>query len=460
MKHILLTNHTLDNLAGSELYIYELAREYKKRGFQVTCFTLKPGEISDRLAQFGITTTNDLSSVTGVDIIHSHHRLEFKIAAAYFPHVPLVHGSLGPVHPYERPTGGKAIITRYVAVSQLVCRILVEHESVSAKRIDVVPNFVDLDRFTATNRIHDKPRRVLLLSNYYREEEIVRKACELAGGLELSWIGENSTPVWEVEKYIEQADIVITLGRGALQAIAMGRAVIVSGPISADGLVTPDNFENMVACNFNGRISMLHVDSECKPFNAAELAEEIKKYDRVSAEALVYKVREEFNVSRAAGKLLTIYDQAANQFKDEWAGNPQARLEAVLHDLGEYLVFLKEADDYRESIPEFRQAIVDLTQGLENKERNRLKLVNELNEQSKAYHQQHKIYLEQNQAFREQIKAYLELQDEYRRTTAEFARLEDQIKNLKNLVIQISSGRVMRTLNFLNKSLNRFKRVR
>ncbi|MDB5079370.1 MAG: hypothetical protein JWP00_1294 [Chloroflexi bacterium] len=418
MKHILFTNNTLDNLAGSELYIYDLAREYKRRGLQVTCFTLKPGKISERLEKVGIRTTGDLSSVTDVDLIHAHHRLEFKLAAAYFPQVPLVHASLGPNHPYERPTGGKAIITCNIAISQLIKRILIEHEGICPGKIEVVPNFVNLERFSATRRIEKKPKRVLLLSNYFKEEEAVRKACEAAGGLELTWIGAASTPVWEVEKYIEQADIIVGKGQSALQAMAMGRAVVVFGPIYSDGLVTAENFEAMAACNFNGMSAMLEQDVPPQKMGVVELAAEFNKFDRDSAEALRDRVRAEFNVGRVAGKLLAIYEQAAVRFKTEWQEQPRARAEVVARELGEYLAFLKDADANRENIAPLKEGYVKLNE------------------------------------------TYIELLEIHNRNISEVARLENQLTYMADLLERIAAGRVMKSLNYFNKTLEKLKQLK
>lgn len=459
MKHILFTNNTLDNLGGSELYIYDLAREYQRRGLKVTCFTLKPGRISERLALCGIQTLSDLNSLSGVDIIHSHHRLEFKIAAAYFPDVPVVHGSLGPTHPIERPFGGTNIITRHIAISAMIKQVLVREEQIPGEKIDVVPNFVDLGRFSPVNRINEHPRRILLMSNYFQDAETLQKACELAGGLELSWIGEKSTPVWEVEKYIEQADIVVTLGQGALQAMAMGRAVIVAGTISSDGLVTPANFEDMLAVNFNGHLRKFHGMGESRPMSAEELAEEIKKFDRESAEALMDRVREEFNVSRIADKLLAIYGRAADQFNDAWADRPSARLEGVSRDLGEYLAILKDADTTLESLPWFYMTFDHLRKEWQVRKKNPPGLLagpDASYEELNYVFDKLRTFYEQNKANR-QHKAYLDLQKEYERVVTEFTRLEEHSRFLKDQLEQLNSGRVMKTLNWLDRSLKKVK---
>jgi glycosyltransferase involved in cell wall biosynthesis len=458
MKHILFTNNTLDNLGGSELYIYDLAREYQRRGHKVTCFTLKPGRISERLARCGIQTLSDLSSLNGVDIIHSHHRLEFKIAAAYFPHVPLVHGSLGPTHPIERPNGGANIITRHIAISRMIKQVLAREENIPEEKIDVVPNFVDLTRFSPANRINERPRRVLLMSNYFQDAETLRQACELAGGLELNWIGEKSTPVWEVEKYIEQADIVVTLGQGALQAMAMGRAVIVAGTVSSDGIVTPANFEDMTAVNFNGHLRKFFGTGHSRPMSAEELAGEIKKYDRESAEALMDRVREEFNVSRVADNLLAIYDRAADQFNDEWADRPSARLEGVSRDLGAYLAILKDADTTLESLPWFYMTFDHLKKEWQVRKKNQFEFTgpeSAYEELNYVFEKLRNLY-EQNKTNREQ-KAYLDLRKEYERVVTEFTRLEEHSRYLTNQVEQLNSGRVMKTLNWLDRGLKKVK---
>lgn len=336
--HILFTNNTLDSFAGSELYIYDLARELKARNHQITCFTLNAGKVADKLKEFGIETTNDLSTVKDIDVIHAHHRHEFKIAAAYFPFTPLVYVSHSALHPQERPTGGKNLITRYVAVSEAVGKLLIETEGISPDLIDIVPNFADIPRFTAKNRIAEKPQRVLINSSYYEINDIIREACTLAGIQEIEKIGAPSKLVWDVENYIERADLVITVGKGAIEAMAMGRAVIVYRPVGADGMVTTENFEKLCANNFSSLAFSFHYD-------AAQLAAEINKYNREDAEAVMYRVRQEMDVSCAADKLLNVYKRAIADFQSRWtAAAYLEKTQAMLKDLGDYLIFLKDQD--------------------------------------------------------------------------------------------------------------------
>ena len=83
--------------------------------------------------------------------------------------------------------------------------------------------------------------------------------------------------IFNVEDKINEADIVIGIGRIIYESLSCGRNGLVfdlreyQGNLG-DGMVTPDNVDNFITDNFSGRYNN-------KSFSLEKLVEELKKYD-------------------------------------------------------------------------------------------------------------------------------------------------------------------------------------
>lgn len=71
-----------------------------------------------------------------------------------------------------------------------------------------------------------------------------------------SFLGEdknnNISNRWNTEDYISKSDIVIGVGRSAIESLAMGKTVLIMNVNQANGLVTKDNIELHSDTNFSG----------------------------------------------------------------------------------------------------------------------------------------------------------------------------------------------------------------
>lgn len=425
--HILLTNNTLESLAGSELYVYDLALEFQRRGHRVTCFSLRLGLVADRLHERGVAATSDLAAVSDdVDIIHAHHRLEMRLAGARFPLVPLIFVSHGITHPLERPGESHAYVSRFVAVSEDVRRHMVANDGVPVDRVDVVPNFVDTERFYPRRPIPHPPRHVLVMSNHFGRgttRSTIEEACRLAGDLELRVIGATTRSVWNVEDYIDWADVVITLGRGALQAMAMGRAVVIYDYRGGDGLVTPANFEDLAATNFSGR-------TYAKDYTPRQLAAEILGYDRDMVDSTTQLVRERRALRHIADQLLAIYARATEDFARMWPQERhQVKLRSALWELARYTARFKEED--------LRRAELEWMQLLLNKREDELRQLREAN---------HRLDEEARR-----------LGEEAGRLEARSRELEAELERSHDLLRRIADGRVMRVMNGVQRLIGHLR---
>ena len=327
---ILLVNHTLDSYAGSETFTYGLAVELQRQGHNPVCFSPKLGPLADHLIAGGIRVTDELATVEDdIDVIHSHHRYESFLAYARFPDKPMIlvcHG----IFPWqEQPLRSKLNIFRYVAVSEEVKTHLAETHSIDSGQTLVIPNGIDLTRFYARKPIGPVPRRALIVSNNMPDEQrtVIQRACE-GLGIHLTLLGGIGLSVWNVEDYINEVDIVFSLGRGALEAMACARAVIICGYSGADGLVTVENFHALRATNFSGRTGRL-------TYGESDVVDQIKRYDPSIPRRLLQYVESEHNVQTIAQRYLQLYQCAMDETATNRVRTYSDRYEALKEVLTE-----------------------------------------------------------------------------------------------------------------------------
>jgi hypothetical protein len=93
-------------------------------------------------------------------------------------------------------------------------------------------------------------------------------------GIAFKTLNKFVNPVWDVEKHINQADMVVSLGRGAYEAMACGRPVLVvdqrrSRPLKGDGIILPENIDELLRYNCRGQ-ARLNTDVEAMVDEAIE----------------------------------------------------------------------------------------------------------------------------------------------------------------------------------------------
>src|SRR6266851_3724613 len=144
---ILITNNTLDRRAGSELYVRDLATALLKRGHTPVAFSTILGDVARELRAATIPVIDNLDALTTPpDIIHGQHHVETMIALLHFPDTPAIyfcHGWL----PWEEAPPHFPRILKYVAVDQTCRDRLVFENGIPKNRVQVLLNFVDLERF-------------------------------------------------------------------------------------------------------------------------------------------------------------------------------------------------------------------------------------------------------------------------------------------------------------------------
>ncbi len=270
---ILITCYYLD-LSGSSTYTQTLACQLKKRGNIVEVFTLFPGEIAKELGALGIFVIDKIETLKTrrYDVIIAQHSVLAILARNYHPDIPMVYISHGVIPFLERPPQTDLNIQKYIAVSEETRSNIVDTCSIPPEHIDIIPNMIDTEKFDCIRPINPRPNTLLFLTNHQHAEALanVQAACRKLGLRYQRIGGPNKTLL--TRDAINRADIVVSIGRGALEAMSCGRPVIVYDLHGGDGMITEDNWSESAKCNFSGR-------RFGKKLSADDLIYEIKKYN-------------------------------------------------------------------------------------------------------------------------------------------------------------------------------------
>ena len=306
---ILITNNTLANRAGTELYVRDLALGLLNRGHTPVAYSSRLGDVANELGVAGVQVVDDLEMVTAQpDIIHGHHHLDTMTAVLHFPGTPAIfvcHGST----PWEEGAPQFPRILRYVAVDH-ACRdrLVIDHE-IPEDRVRVLLNFVDLERFKPRGKLPDRPLRALIFSNQANEHthvSAVRAACERTGLLldVVGWASGNACA--EPEAMLKNYDIVFAKGRAALEALAVGAAVVLCDAAGAGPMVTTENVEQLRPLNFGIRALR-------EALSAEVIAREIARYDPTNATTVSDHIRATAGLDDVTDEFISLYREVIDE---------------------------------------------------------------------------------------------------------------------------------------------------
>lgn len=341
-RRVLITNNTLGPRAGSEMYVRDVAVALLKHGWQPMAFSTVLGEVAAELRGLSIPVIDDLTKVAEPpDLIHAHHHLDAMVAIQQFPGVPVIYYCHGWT-PWEEMPLRHPRIVRYVAVDELCRERLVIEGGIPEALVEVHLNFVDMERFQSRAPLPTRLMRAMTFSNVlapgHSLNDVLQRACA-EQGLSLNHIGEaagaSASRPWEV---LSTCDVVFAKGRAALEALAVGCAVIVCDGSGLGGLVRPDNFDTFRSLNFGFRT----LRNNPTP-SVADVVAELKKYDVAACAAASQRIRSEAKLSTAMEKLVGLYERVLSEFSPSSisiAGEQQA--------VAAYLLWLaRETKDLR-----------------------------------------------------------------------------------------------------------------
>ncbi|MEM7145932.1 MAG: glycosyltransferase family 4 protein [Verrucomicrobiota bacterium] len=349
---ILFTNNTLADYAGTEIYTRDVALGMQARGHQPLAFTLEPGRVANELEQAGVPVFNDLNAIPNElrpDLIHGHHFFETSLAALAFPKTPVLSFCHGPVAWQETPCRLPNVVT-WITVDHRCRDRLIDEESIPADRIETVFNFIDTDRFQPrATPLPRRPEKALVFSNTMADCDALRAAQEACAqrNLPLDVVGLKAGSATDTpESILPQYDLVFAKAKAAIEAMAVGCAVIQLDYFGAGELITPDSFDRLRTVNF-GYAAMQ------TPPTADHIGIQIDKYDPAQAQAVTDRIRNEASIDDALDQLEELYRQSVTadipSFDPVNAGSDFLRLQSLI--ARKYLATVKSEDKKSFQLP-------------------------------------------------------------------------------------------------------------
>jgi hypothetical protein len=307
---ILITNHFLRGRTGSELYVCELATNLLRRGHIPIVYSPQLGHTARELRNATVPVVDDLDAIGSTpDLIHGQHHVETMSALLRFPNTPAIffcHGWF----PWEETPPKHPRILRYVAVDDTCLDRLVSESGIPEDRVSVILNSVDLEQFLPRSPLPAQPVRALVFSNEAKDTThlgAVREACRRRG-LTVDVIGSDAGNVAaRPQDVLGQYDIVFAKARCALEAMAMGSAVVLCDFLGSGPMVTASEFDRLRRLNFGVRTLREDLDADL-------LEKEIARYDPADAAAVSKRIRDTAGRDAAIDQILALYEEVISQF--------------------------------------------------------------------------------------------------------------------------------------------------
>ena len=306
---VLITNSSLDLRTGTDLYVRDLAVALIRRGHAVVACSSRLGEVADELRKLAVPVIDEPAACPVTpDIIHGHHHVDTMGALCAFPGVPAVSVCHGWV-PWEEMPPRHPRIARYVAVDETCRDRLVLECGIDARQVDVLLNFVDLDRFRPRDPLPETPRRALVFSNLAQKNEhlaVIVEACRQMGlSLDLMGLASGSAQAFP-ERVLGRYDIVFAKARSAIEAMAVGAAVVLTDQFMLGEMVTRAGFDRLRPLNFGIR-------TMTRQLSLAPLLEEMARYDAADAATVSSRVRADAGLDDAVARWIALYESVLAQ---------------------------------------------------------------------------------------------------------------------------------------------------
>lgn len=249
---ILVSNHAMDSLGGSETFAYTLAVEMKRKGHEVHVLTPKPGIVSERLRTEYEININNIDPEYDLCLLSHNTTIDWVIKNMVTQdRSKIIQTCHGYIPPLEQPHPG-ALDINYAAISEEVKN----HLQANNLKSNIIRNGIDLERFNTDG--NDKNfTKIYSLSQSDHFNQILTKVANYFG-VKISYNNKCTNPIWAIEDEMRDSQLVFGLGRSAYEGLAMGKCVFVADARSymggkMDGIINEDNITNFICNNCSGR---------------------------------------------------------------------------------------------------------------------------------------------------------------------------------------------------------------
>ncbi len=250
---ILLTNHDLDRREGTHSYLETVAPELRRLEHEIVLFAPRLGRVADSLRGRGFEVHDRPGDVPAdIDVIHGQHVAAVGAVRERLPRTPLVFASHSWFVPWEQPLvdlGARA----FLAFNDLTAERLRAHVAAHGLEVHrltqpVTLSFADGARFAPRARA----RRAVAVSRRLGSVGDALAAEFARRGIAFTRVGAPGAESDDPRPEILASDIVIGMGRSALEAMAAGRPTLVLDQSTVGGWVTADSYPGLESDGFTG----------------------------------------------------------------------------------------------------------------------------------------------------------------------------------------------------------------
>lgn len=335
---IVVSFHQMIAFGGTETYVLTVAGALERLGHDVLIHTREAGPCAEFARLHGVRVIEEEPALpANCDAVFAQDAITAYTMARRYPQAARIFVAHSTSYPLQNPPQVEDGCDAIVVLNDRLQRRMEQlawHPHVIRLRQPI-----DLQRFCfrALNLEHRQPPRVLWLNNYgaHTRRHILERACRKVG-FELKFVGEMATPTATPEHQIAGAEVVMSLGRGVLEAMALGRAAYVFGVAGVDGWVTADSYPVLESDGFSGRAFGNPIDFDALVDDlsgwSAEMGEvgrdlACRNHDADEHAVELTQLLEQLHVSRSDPP--SAADELARLIRIEWDRNMQARGEAA-----------------------------------------------------------------------------------------------------------------------------------
>jgi glycosyltransferase involved in cell wall biosynthesis len=292
---ILVANNGLKNAGGSENFTYAIIEELCRKAQDVDYFTFYKGKdkhsVSRRIESLGVPFMRykkyDLILASGNNVVRHLSQFGFVIDT--------VHGVLPGI---EEPS---VFADLYVSVSSYISDYYRER----GFQCKVIMNGINCERFRPRTELNSRLTKVLSICQGNESNDFVARCCKKIG-VSFKKIDKYIEKKWDIENDINDADLVVGIGRSLYDGMACGRTVISYDKRSyrdegheGDGYLTKDNIHQSMYRNCTG----------IKAFTEEEFIGELMKYNPDDGKDMRKIALEELNVEKTVQEYLNYYNK-------------------------------------------------------------------------------------------------------------------------------------------------------
>lgn len=257
-KRVLLSTHSLVELAGAELNIHALALEFLKNNFYVEVATFRYDDpIKSAFEKDNILVKNILvekPSYRSYDLIWAQHTP--TLYKLLFDHLiegeKIVFSSLSPFEPLEVPPVfvnklSLCLANSYETRDQLL------RENVEQEKLMVFPNYAPEEYTRSVYKAPVTLRNICIVSNHVPEELEAATQILVTNDINIDIYGIRHTQKLVTPELLLNYDAVITIGKTVQFALVMGMPVYCYDIHGGPGWLNSENYINAKYHNFSGR---------------------------------------------------------------------------------------------------------------------------------------------------------------------------------------------------------------